>query len=268
MGAGRRVRLFAALGNQMKEETVRVGSASILGALAALLVTAGIVLAAGYTLFGDAMIVSPGNNSAHAVQLRSECPGGTPACFINNTFTFGGIDFDIPAGTTFANFETLATDYKFTEGSCGGGGPRFQLNVESGTISGNIFANIGPPPSYTGCPPNIYAPTGDLLEGVNFLDTSQLPGGTFYDPYNVALTKYGSYVVTGVQLVTDGSWSQLGGVQTVHVDNVDIDGTIYTFDQPQTRGECKKHGYEVVTRADGSEFKNQGDCIQYFNTGK
>jgi hypothetical protein len=254
----------------MKEETVRVLRASILGSLGALLASVGIVLAAGYSLFGDAQIVSPGNNSAHAVQLRSECPAVGPLCYLDSTFTFGGIDFDIPAGTTFADFQTLATDYKFTQGSCGGGGPRFQLNMESPTATdtGNIFVNIGPPPFYTLCPMNIWQNTGDMLDGVNLLDTSQLDGGTFYDPYSAALVKYGGYTVTGVQLVTDGSWSQLGRVQTVHVDNVDIDGTIYTFDQPQTAGECKKHGYEVVTRVDGSEFKNQGDCIQYFNTGK
>jgi hypothetical protein len=252
----------------VKEETVRVWPASILGALLALLVSVGIVLAAGYTLFGDAEIVSPGNASPHAVQLRSECPGGTPMCFINETFTFGGVDFDIPAGTTFANFETLATDYNFIEGSCGGGSPRFQLNMEGPGDTGNIFVYIGPPPGYVGCPMTIWQSTGDLLEGANFIDTGQLDGGTAYDPYSVALVKYGNYAVTGVQLVTDGSWSQLGGVQTVHADNVNIDGTVYTFDQPQTAGECKKSGYEVVTRADGSEFKNQGDCIQYFNTGK
>src|SRR2546426_4338029 len=86
--------------------------------LLALPALASTALASGYSLFGDAQIVSPGNNSAHAVQIRSTCPGGSAMCFLNNTFTFGGVDFDIPAGGTFANFVKLATDYKFTEGSC------------------------------------------------------------------------------------------------------------------------------------------------------
>jgi hypothetical protein len=34
------------------------------------------------------------------------------------------------------------------------------------------------------------------------------------------------------------------------------------------KDECKKGGWEDMTRADGSSFKNQGDCIQYVNTGK
>jgi hypothetical protein len=54
----------------------------------------------------------------------------------------------------------------------------------------------------------------------------------------------------------------------VQADNVDINGTIYTFDQPQTKEQCKKSGWQVVTRTDNSTFKNQGDCVQYFNTGK
>jgi hypothetical protein len=31
---------------------------------------------------------------------------------------------------------------------------------------------------------------------------------------------------------------------------------------------CKKGGWQGLSRADGSGFKNQGDCIQYTNTGK
>ena len=34
------------------------------------------------------------------------------------------------------------------------------------------------------------------------------------------------------------------------------------------KDECKKGGWADLTRADGSSFKNQGDCIQYVNTGK
>ena len=34
------------------------------------------------------------------------------------------------------------------------------------------------------------------------------------------------------------------------------------------RDECKNGGWKEMTRADDSSFKNQGDCIQYVNTGK
>ncbi|MEP7226468.1 MAG: hypothetical protein ABI785_03830 [Gemmatimonadales bacterium] len=34
------------------------------------------------------------------------------------------------------------------------------------------------------------------------------------------------------------------------------------------KDDCKNGGWQSVTRADGSPFKNQGDCIQYTNKGK
>ena len=34
------------------------------------------------------------------------------------------------------------------------------------------------------------------------------------------------------------------------------------------KDECKNGGWMELERADGSSFKNQGDCIQYMNTGK
>jgi hypothetical protein len=37
---------------------------------------------------------------------------------------------------------------------------------------------------------------------------------------------------------------------------------------PGTAGQCKNNGWMTRTRMDGSTFKNQGDCIQYANTGK
>lgn len=34
------------------------------------------------------------------------------------------------------------------------------------------------------------------------------------------------------------------------------------------KDQCKSAGWEALNRLDGSAFKNQGDCIQYVNTGK
>ena len=37
---------------------------------------------------------------------------------------------------------------------------------------------------------------------------------------------------------------------------------------PPNESACKEDGWKTYTRADLSEFKSQGDCIQYVNTGK
>jgi hypothetical protein len=223
-----------------------------IGALAAvalgLAAGAGPVLAAGgYTLFGDATYIHPGFASPTAVQLRSVGLG------------FGGVDFSVPSGLTFAEVQNLATEYQFTTGSCGGGGPRFQINVDGK----NAFVYIGPPPNYTSCPQNAWLNTGNLATPASLVDTSQLPGGAFYDTFAAADLKYGSDLVTGIQLVTDGGWSVVGGTQVVLVDNVMINDATYTFESVQS---CKDGGWQQFASSPGP-FKNQGDCVSYFATG-
>src|SRR4029077_17676637 len=185
------------------------------------------VAAAGYTLFGDAQIVS-GGNPGNAAQIRSSATG--PG--------YGGVDFATPAAMTVSGLTNLSTDYEFTAGSCAGGAPRFQINATNGTVSGNIFVYIGPPPNYTGCPMNSWLNTGDLVTPVSLVDASQL-GGTFYEPWAAVLVAYGGYAITGIQLVTDGSWALAGATQTVLADNVMINSTTYTFEPEPTKDSCK-----------------------------
>ena len=56
----------------------------------------------------------------------------------------------------------------------------------------------------------------------------------------------------------------------VYTDLVNFNGTTYDFEPylvASSKDQCKNGGYNDVKRADGSSFKNQGDCIQYLNTG-
>jgi hypothetical protein len=210
--------------------------------------------AAGYSLFGDAQLVSPGYNSNTAAQIRSD---------VTIPPNYGGVNFNVPAGLTVAGLNNLSSDYKFTAGSCGLGSPRFQVNVttpSNGTK--NIQVYFGPPPSYTLCPAGIWSNTGNLAAPTNLVDATQLGGG-FYEPYAAVQAVYGNYPVTGIQVVVDSGYA-VGGTQTALVDNIVINNAIFTFDTTQ----CKDSGWQNVTRVDGSPFKNQGDCIQYFNTGK
>lgn len=57
----------------------------------------------------------------------------------------------------------------------------------------------------------------------------------------------------------------------VRTDLFNFNGTTYDFEltnEPNDKDDCKKGGWMTHARADGSTFKNQGDCIQYANTGK
>jgi hypothetical protein len=53
------------------------------------------------------------------------------------------------------------------------------------------------------------------------------------------------------------------------IDNVQINDDEYNNAQePSSKDACKKGGWQELTRGDDTTFKNQGDCIQYVNTGK
>jgi hypothetical protein len=57
----------------------------------------------------------------------------------------------------------------------------------------------------------------------------------------------------------------------VYTDLVNFNGTEYDFEPyrvPTARDDCKNDGWRDLRRDDGSTFKNQGDCIQYVNTGR
>lgn len=68
--------------------------------------------------------------------------------------------------------------------------------------------------------------------------------------------------------VNIGSNNPLYDVET---DLVNFNGTTYDFEPYEvatSKDQCKNGGWMTVKRDDGSSFKNQGDCIQYVNTGK
>ena len=217
-------------------------------AITAVLFTSSLGLAAAFTLFGDATFV-PGHNSPTGVQIRSSTsisPG------------FGGITFPLPVGATFNQLQTLGTDFMVTQGDCGIGSPRFSIEFSSGA---NAFVYLGPPPNFTHCGTG-WQTTGNLLSGANTIDTSQL-AGTFYDSFAHAYATYGSMTIKAVDLVVDAGFAFAGGTQTVVVDNVNVNGTIFTF---ESKDSCKDGGWQTFTSSPGP-FKNQGDCVSFFATG-
>lgn len=189
-----------------------------------------------YSLFGDATDLGGGT-----VQLTSDAsvaPG------------YAGMSFSVPSGLTFANLQTLSTDYNVTDDDCGGGSPRFSISLDTnndGVSDGHIFAYLGPQPSYSGCAQNTWLSSGNLLDGSHSVDTSQL-GGTFYDTEANAVANYGSAKVLSVSLVVDGSWAFADGEQTILVRNAVVNGATDI-------NQCKNGGWQSLG------FKNQGQCV-------
>ncbi|HEX5774708.1 MAG TPA: hypothetical protein VFY28_01965 [Candidatus Paceibacterota bacterium] len=181
------------------------------------------------------------------------------------------VEFDVASGTTFADLTMLATDYNVTDDDCGGGSPRFSIEVGTGTTTKFIFAYLGDEPNYIDCPANTWVTSPDLLDSARAIDTSQLPGGTFYDTYAHATSTYGSYPVLGISLVVDAGWAMADGEQTVLVDNVVINDMTEDFapeeeePAPKPKDACKKGGWMTFT---DPSFKNQGQCIKHMNLNR
>jgi hypothetical protein len=79
-------------------------------------------------------------------------------------------------------------------------------------------------------------------------------------------------VIVGGFGVNQGSGNP-GLTTSIDALKLGINGDVVTYNfEPyrvaQTADDCKNGGWKQVKRADGSAFKNQGDCIQYVNTGK
>jgi hypothetical protein len=74
-------------------------------------------------------------------------------------------------------------------------------------------------------------------------------------------------VIVGGFGVNQGSGNP-GLISAVDVLSIGIGGNTVTYNFEPNEAICKNGGWKTLTKADGTSFKNQGDCIQYVNTGK
>ena len=139
------------------------------------------------------------------------------------TFTGTGV-------TTFSSIATLSTEFNVTDDDCSSGSPRFQIQVQTPSGAKNVFVYLGPAPSFTGCSPNVWIASGNLVGTTDGrFDTSQVQAGTQVSTYAQALALVGSFQVTGISLVVDSGWAFADKEQTVMVRNVKInDSTFFT----------------------------------------
>jgi hypothetical protein len=190
-----------------------------------MLIGAGVASAAGITasLFGGAVA------QTSDVSLTSDLTDTSA------TNDFSGIKFTVPAGTTFASLSTLSAEFNPTVGGCGGGSPRFSIQLAGGK---NVFVYFGPSPNFTGCTLNSWQSTGNLIgnNDTGRYDTSQVQSGTQSNTYAGALALVGSQQVTEIDLVQDSGWFFNPKVQTVLVRSVKINDQ--TFYAPQSGGQA------------------------------
>lgn len=228
----------------MRMATVLRRSLTFFAVLAVLMAITGSAMAApstssAPTLFGAA------SYNASGVQLTSDsavAPG------------YAGIDFPAYAGMPLSSITSLDAAYQMTTGDCNVGSPRFSISLSSGA---HIFAYFGDAPDYhCGSSPQSQS---NLLNP--YVDTGQLPGGTFYDTWSHALTLAGSQTISDLAIVVDGGWSS---TQVAEIFSASVNSTTYNFAAPTSKAQCKHGGWQSFMNP--GTFKNQGDCVSYVAT--
>lgn len=210
----------------------------LLLAVGAVLASAAVASADGVTatLFGGATA------QPSAVSLTSDLTDTSTANDVS------GVQFTLPAGTTFADLTRLSTEFDPTAGGCGGGSPRFSLELASGK---NVFVYLGPSPNFTGCALGAWQSSGNLIgnNDTGRYDTSQVQAGTQSNTYSGALSLIGSQQVTKIDLVVDAGWFFNPKVQTVLVRNVQIDGqTFFTASRERSAEQACREELDSVGR--------------------
>jgi hypothetical protein len=135
---------------------------------------------------------------------------------------FGAVTFAVPAGTTFASLATLSAEFNLTDGSCGGGSPRFDIALGNGQTVGVHF---GPSPNFTGCAEDTWTSTGNVI-GNNDAGRYEIRPGTPFTTYAQVLAAVGSQPVTSITVAVDGGWSQSAKKQVAQLRNVNINGQV------------------------------------------
>lgn len=193
---------------------------------------------AQFSLFGDAKEVTGGIGNVRAIELTSTCStftGPPPACdFITATITFSRVDFQPSTSLTFAGITQLSADFNVGATDCGGGSPRFQINLDLNgdgvfdpfPTDGNVFVHFGPSPNFTSCVFG-WQSTGNLIDNIETgrYDSSQV-GGSGFGTYTDAVTAAGDKTVLGIQLVVDSGWFTGPRGQAIQVDNIRVNNSV------------------------------------------
>jgi hypothetical protein len=161
----------------------------------------------------------------------------------------------IAARTGAGSVVTRFTDSDYCLGGGGCFAPKF-------VVSASTVNDLGITSSTTSF--------SSFVSGVNGIPTTTLIG-SLSGLNGLAASAANSFAnpvgMTGS--LTSATLIQFSGAGTVQA-NFQISSTTNTVptNVPTNKDQCMNGGWTTLMRADGTGFKNQGDCIQYVNTGK
>jgi len=210
-----------------------------------------------FTKFGGYESTFPAGGYTTSIDVYLNLEAGNP----NDTRFDWSSAIGKPDGTFRRDFVFNAGFYTDTDST--GSGPRFVINASNNaTRSGAFPKNSG---SFTIPTTGWYtlehhfrnAGLGVLAVdlSISTLAGAPLKTWTLSDPSDIIGSTVGGHRY---------GWIVIQEFPVLAIDNV----SLLSVNQAGNATACKNDGWQQLTRGDGSLFKNQGDCIQYVNTGK
>jgi hypothetical protein len=225
----------------------------------------------GHWFSGDCVTAS-GSAFSHPVTLNvyNVGPGNTVGTLIGSTTQTFAIPFRPSADLINCTGDNAGKWFSASENHCYNGfATNITFNVTGITLPNQVIFGIAYNTSHYG-----YAPIGESPACY----TSST--GCGYDSLNVGVSDPASSLSAGTNPSPNDAYQYTlyDSCSNGPIIPFGLDAGCWTGLKPSVRfnaanaptnkDQCKGDGWKTFTRGDGSLFKNQGDCIQYANTGK
>jgi hypothetical protein len=194
------------------------------------------------------------NGDTGGVVYGGVCTRTSNGAILDNSVPVGSGDYSgvyyqtsSLSGMTLGQVTQLGFNYT---GVATAGSPRISLPIDKdGNGTTDTYAFIGA----------FYCNNGaGLVDAINDSTCQIFVGSESFPNWAAFVIAHPTWQVGAIPFVIaddPGLWT---------VSNVHLGEAAATSD----KNNCKSGGWKDLERADGSSFKNQGDCIQYVNTGK
>jgi hypothetical protein len=212
---------------------------------------------------------------------------GTPPAGIGSfeTVTPTGADkatlfnFD-HTGTKLADIDRMGYSTYRTAGATPDQVPSINLQVDVNGEAQGGFTTLVFEPVYNTSQGNVQDgvwQNWDAYNGGNALwwSTRAIPGvcaSSCFVPWNIIVAENPDAVIIGGFGINQGSGNPAltaaSDALTLGYNDECITYNFEPYRVARTKEDCKLGSWQSVKRADGTSFKNQGQCIQYVNTGK
>lgn len=230
------------------------------------------------TWFGGNCLTTPGATFSHPITINIYAvgPGNSVGALLATKTATVTIPYRPSADPTNCTGGNAGKWYDAGSNTCfNGKAANVTIDMTSlgVTLPNDVIVSVAYNTSHYG-----YAPIGNTAACYSG------SGGCPYDSLNVGLVDPNATLSAGINPYPDDAYFNTsyapfycdggsGGVGVFRLDAGCWTGfkpsiRINAGNPPANANQCKNGGWQTRTRANGSFFKNQGDCIQYVNTGK